>query len=613
MPSKTPGGLLEARLGDLVEIVTTGVTAQELAVIPEVHHYSLPAFDKWGRADVVPGATIKSNKTTVPTDCILFSKLNPRIPRIWRVKTLESPNSYCSTEFWPLVARTDSVDLDYLAHFVGSEKFLGHPMITPSSSTNSHQRVDRQSFESFSVSLPPLDKQRHIAEILRSTDETISAQYAVCDQVAATFGCLAEVSFDKRYRASDQSWPISRLGELCESIQVGIVVRPASYYVQHGGVPALRSLNVHENRLDLNNLVYISDEGHRLNGKSSLRPGDIVTRRTGEPGKTAVVPAGFASSLNCIDIIFSRPKEILRAEFVSFFMNSDAAKRQIVGLQGGLAQQHLNVTEIKNIQVPLPSLEVQDEIVFTLKSAGKLLEHEEAVLQGLKSLKSAIASDLLYGSARAVAPEEKAVQISARPIQPAFKRAVLAAEIVHQLHKDQKFGSVKHEKIVHLCEYHADLHSDIDRHAYKKAAGPYDPKARRSVEANFKSHNWFDVKKHHGGRIEYIPMQKCGEHKHYFDRYFASQRNIIQSIIDLMRPLDSQRCEIIATLYAVWNDYLINGIEPTDGQIVDGARNNWHVNKQTIPEDRWAKALTWMRQKSLVPHGTGGKTRVATA
>jgi hypothetical protein len=46
---------------------------------------------------------------------------------------------------------------------------------------------------------------------------------------------------------------------------------------------------------------------------------------------------------------------------------------------------------------------------------------------------------------------------------------------------------------------------------------------------------------------------------------------------------------------------------------VDGARNNWHVNKQAIPEDRWMKALEWMRQKNLVPTGTGEKTRVATA
>jgi hypothetical protein len=198
-------------------------------------------------------------------------------------------------------------------------------------------------------------------------------------------------------------------------------------------------------------------------------------------------------------------------------------------------------------------------------------------------------------------------------VQPAFKRAVLAAEVVHQLHKDAKFGSVKHEKIVHLCEYHADLHDDIDRHAYKKAAGPYDPKARRSVEANFKSHKWFDVKKAQGGRTEYIPMEKCGGHKEYFDRYFVAQRDTIQGIIDLLRPLDSQRCEIIATLYAVWNDYLLDGASPTDSQIVNSARNNWHANKQAIPEDRWAKALIWMRGKHLVPQGTGEKTRVATA
>ena len=48
----------------------------------EYEHYSLPAFD----AGLMPvrelGEAIKSNKTPVPNDAILISKLNPHIPRI---------------------------------------------------------------------------------------------------------------------------------------------------------------------------------------------------------------------------------------------------------------------------------------------------------------------------------------------------------------------------------------------------------------------------------------------------------------------------------------------------------------------------------------------------
>jgi len=125
------------KLGNIVRIVTDGISAADLAALPEVHHYSLPAFDLGQGPDICFGEAIKSNKTIVPDDCVLFSKLNPRIPRIWRINGSARLHSYCSTEFWPLVARTTDVDLDYLTQYLSSPAFLGHPDITPSSSTNS--------------------------------------------------------------------------------------------------------------------------------------------------------------------------------------------------------------------------------------------------------------------------------------------------------------------------------------------------------------------------------------------------------------------------------------------------------------------------------------------
>lgn len=255
--------------------------------------------------------------------------------------------------------------------------------------------LNKQKLLALSGPLPPLDEQRRIAEVLRSADEAIASQHAVRDQLAATFDQLVRVCFSE---AAD--YPRIPLGEACQSIQVGIVVRPASYYVASGGIPALRSLNVGENRLDLDDLVYISEDGHRLNSKSSLRPGDVVTRRTGEPGKSAVIPEKFDAGLNCIDIIFSRPKSELRSLFLSFFMNSDAAKRQVSAMQGGLAQQHLNVGEMKKIKVPLPPLDRQDEVIGVLNDAWNHLETEGDAVRRLSSVRSGLASDLLSGRVR---------------------------------------------------------------------------------------------------------------------------------------------------------------------------------------------------------------------
>ena len=66
-------------------------------------HYSIPAFDKALTPEIQYGYEIKSNKFLVHSGMTLFSKLNPRIKRIWFIDEV-SNNSVCSTEFIPYEA-----------------------------------------------------------------------------------------------------------------------------------------------------------------------------------------------------------------------------------------------------------------------------------------------------------------------------------------------------------------------------------------------------------------------------------------------------------------------------------------------------------------------------
>lgn len=158
-----------------------------------------------------------------------------------------------------------------------------------------------------------------------------------------------------------------RCEDVCDTISVGIVVKPSSYYVANG-VPAFRSQNVREDRIQPDPMVYISEEAN--NGpvrKSKLSGGDVLIVRTGYPGTSCVVPPEFDGS-NCIDLIFVRPnKAKLRSQHLSRFFNSDAAKAQVQAGKIGLAQQHFNLGAVKNTQMPLPPTDQQDEIVAHLE------------------------------------------------------------------------------------------------------------------------------------------------------------------------------------------------------------------------------------------------------
>ena len=63
-------------------------------------HYSIPAFDNGKKPIDEMGEEIQSSKYIIPSNCILFSKLNPhKDKRVWLILDNVSTNAICSTEF----------------------------------------------------------------------------------------------------------------------------------------------------------------------------------------------------------------------------------------------------------------------------------------------------------------------------------------------------------------------------------------------------------------------------------------------------------------------------------------------------------------------------------
>jgi type I restriction enzyme S subunit len=125
------------QLAKLAQQSTRTVRTSEFA--GRVAHFSLPAFDAAALPEIATGATIKSNKFLLDVPCVLVSKLNPRIPRIWDVRVLPEQMSVASTEFVVLVPQGDSTTVLWAA--------LSDPRVSTELSglvagtSGSHQRV----------------------------------------------------------------------------------------------------------------------------------------------------------------------------------------------------------------------------------------------------------------------------------------------------------------------------------------------------------------------------------------------------------------------------------------------------------------------------------------
>jgi type I restriction enzyme S subunit len=115
-------------------------------------HYSIPAFDAGRQPRLEPGSEIKSNKFAVPNGCVLLSRLNPRIPRVWLPRPAEHERAVCSTEF--AVARPSATTAEFLYCLFSSEPFLASLATRVTGTSGSHQRVKPGSLLRMSVLRP---------------------------------------------------------------------------------------------------------------------------------------------------------------------------------------------------------------------------------------------------------------------------------------------------------------------------------------------------------------------------------------------------------------------------------------------------------------------------
>lgn len=161
------------RLEEIVELHRRSITP---SAYPDTlfQHFSLPAFDENKEPTLDRGAAIGSNKFQVPQQAVLVSKLNPRIPRIWMPKSIES-NAVASTEFLLLTPR-EGISRDFLYVLCSSDRVAEQMELSATGTTGSHQRISPINVLKIEVMLPPsADEQTATATVLSDMDTEIEA------------------------------------------------------------------------------------------------------------------------------------------------------------------------------------------------------------------------------------------------------------------------------------------------------------------------------------------------------------------------------------------------------------------------------------------------------
>lgn len=232
------------------------------------------------------------------------------------------------------------------------------------------------------VTLPPLARQQAIADYLDAETARIDALIAKKLRLIHLLEERQRIEVETAIRRLGAEHGLGPLKHYAGPITVGIVITPAKWYVEHG-VPAVRGLNVSAGDIDMTEVVFLSDEGHREHAKSTLRVGDVVVVRTGQAGAAAVVPAELDGA-NCIDLLIVRAAPRLRSHFLEYVLNSDWTAKHIGEHSVGSIQAHFNVAALREVPVPVPPIDVQDQVVENLDRVAE--RHQRTLARLAKQL-----------------------------------------------------------------------------------------------------------------------------------------------------------------------------------------------------------------------------------
>ena len=189
-------------------------------------------------------------------------------------------------------------------------------------------------------------------------------------------------------------WKKIKLKDLVNDPKQDIVDGPfgsnlkASEYVD-SGIPIIRLQNIERNSFIDKNIKYITSDKAQELERHNFKTGDIVISKLGKPlGKACLIPENFTNGIVVADVVRVRVNEnIINKDFLAYAINSQKVIEQLEPLIKGTTRPRVNLTHLRNIEIPFAPKEEQNLIVEKIE---ELFSQLDAGVAGLKRAQTAL-------------------------------------------------------------------------------------------------------------------------------------------------------------------------------------------------------------------------------
>ena len=272
----------------------------------------------------------------------------------------------------------------------------GQGQISFMSFGSAQPQLTKKGVECLKVQFPKdLREQERMGGYFSNLDNLIALHQRKCEALKQLKKGMLQKMFPRdgteapefRFKGFTDAWVQRKLGEITSKIGSGKTPSGGAEAYVEAGTPLIRSQNVHDDMVDLSDVVFIDDETNKSMENSVVSTDDVLLNITGASiGRSAVYKGLEPANVNQ-HVCIIRPIPGYYPDFVQLHISSANGQKQIDSSQAGGAREGLNFQQIGKFEFSFPSFEEQAKIGDYIRGLDNLIALNQRKCDALKELK----------------------------------------------------------------------------------------------------------------------------------------------------------------------------------------------------------------------------------
>ena len=179
-------------------------------------------------------------------------------------------------------------------------------------------------------------------------------------------------------------YPTVKLGDVCDILN-GFAFKSENYV--KSGLRIIRISNVQKGYLEDKDPKFYPIDSIKSFNNFILKSEDILISLTGNVGRVAIIKDSFLPAVLNQRVACLRPNSgVLNPKYLFQILNSDFFEKNCINNAKGIAQKNMSTEWLKLYKIPLPNLQIQNEISTNILKITENIEKRKQQLIKLDML-----------------------------------------------------------------------------------------------------------------------------------------------------------------------------------------------------------------------------------